>query len=43
LKEKFGVSWQVAPTALGELLCHPKPETSRRVMKALLRTKKIDL
>lgn len=43
LKDKFGVSWQVVPAALGELLSDPDPEASRRVMQALLRMKKIDL
>jgi predicted 3-demethylubiquinone-9 3-methyltransferase (glyoxalase superfamily) len=43
LKDRFGLSWQVVPSALGELLAHPDPETSQRVMRAMLRMKKIDI
>jgi predicted 3-demethylubiquinone-9 3-methyltransferase (glyoxalase superfamily) len=43
LKDKFGLSWQVVPTALSELLSDPDPEKSRRVMKALLTMKKLDV
>jgi predicted 3-demethylubiquinone-9 3-methyltransferase (glyoxalase superfamily) len=43
LKDKYGVSWQIVPTVLGELLNTPEPEKSRRVMKALLGMKKIDM
>lgn len=43
LKDKYGVSWQVVPTELLELLSNPDPEISRRVMKAMLQMKKIDL
>lgn len=43
LKDRYGVSWQVVPTVLGELLSGPDPERSRRVMKALLQMKKIDI
>jgi predicted 3-demethylubiquinone-9 3-methyltransferase (glyoxalase superfamily) len=41
LKDKYGVSWQVVPTALGELLNTPDPEKSRNAMKALIGMKKI--
>ena len=41
LKDRFGVSWQIVPTVLGDLLNDRDPERSRRVMKALLRMKKI--
>jgi predicted 3-demethylubiquinone-9 3-methyltransferase (glyoxalase superfamily) len=43
LKDKYGVSWQVVPAALGELLSDPDPEKSGRVMKAMLQMKKIDV
>ncbi|MFZ2224415.1 MAG: VOC family protein [Candidatus Deferrimicrobium sp.] len=43
LKDKYGVSWQIVPTVLGELLNDPDPEKSRRVMNALLGMKKIDI
>ncbi|MBE0568448.1 MAG: VOC family protein [Deltaproteobacteria bacterium] len=42
LKDKYGVSWQIVPTVLVELLNDPDPENSRRVMKALLGMKRID-
>jgi predicted 3-demethylubiquinone-9 3-methyltransferase (glyoxalase superfamily) len=41
LKDRYGVSWQVVPTVLGELLSGPDPEKAARVMKALLQMKKI--
>jgi predicted 3-demethylubiquinone-9 3-methyltransferase (glyoxalase superfamily) len=43
LKDRYGVSWQIVPTVLGELLNTPEPEKSRRVVKALLGMKKIDV
>jgi predicted 3-demethylubiquinone-9 3-methyltransferase (glyoxalase superfamily) len=43
LKDKYGVSWQVTPTALGELLGDPDAERSQRVMKAMLAMKKIEI
>jgi predicted 3-demethylubiquinone-9 3-methyltransferase (glyoxalase superfamily) len=43
LKDKFGLSWQIIPTVLGELLSDPDPEKSQRVMKAMLQMKKIDI
>jgi predicted 3-demethylubiquinone-9 3-methyltransferase (glyoxalase superfamily) len=43
LKDKYGVSWQIVPTVLGELLNDPNPTKSRRVMKALIKMKKIDI
>lgn len=43
LKDKYGVSWQIVPTVLGELLNDPDPEKSGRVMKAILKMKKIDI
>ncbi|MDR3639536.1 MAG: VOC family protein [Isosphaeraceae bacterium] len=43
LKDKFGLSWQIVPTLLPELLNDPDPEKSGRVMKALLTMKKLDI
>jgi predicted 3-demethylubiquinone-9 3-methyltransferase (glyoxalase superfamily) len=43
LKDLYGVSWQVVPTRLTELLDDPDPETSQRVMSAMLQMKKIDI
>ena len=43
LKDKFGVSWQIVPTALGRLMGDPDPEKSKRVMQAMLQMTKIDI
>lgn len=43
LKDKYGVSWQVVPTVLSELLSDPDPEKSKRVMKVMLQMKKIEI
>jgi predicted 3-demethylubiquinone-9 3-methyltransferase (glyoxalase superfamily) len=44
LKDKFGVSWQVVPAALTEMISDPDSRKSERVIKALLQTKsKIDI
>jgi predicted 3-demethylubiquinone-9 3-methyltransferase (glyoxalase superfamily) len=43
LQDKFGVSWQIVPTALGKLLGDLDPEKSSRVMKAMLQMNKIDI
>jgi predicted 3-demethylubiquinone-9 3-methyltransferase (glyoxalase superfamily) len=43
LKDKFGLSWQIVPTALGELLHGKDPKKSNRVMEALLKMKKLDI
>lgn len=43
LKDKYGVSWQVVPAVLGELLNDPDPQRSQRVMKAMLQMKKLDI
>jgi len=43
LKDKYGVSWQIIPTALNELLSDPDPEKSQRAMKAMLEMSKIDI
>jgi predicted 3-demethylubiquinone-9 3-methyltransferase (glyoxalase superfamily) len=43
LKDKYGLSWQVTPTVLNEMLKDKDPEKSQRVMKAMLQMKKIDI
>ena len=43
LKDRFGVSWQVVPRALPELLGDPDREKSQRVMAAMLQMKKIEV
>ena len=43
LKDKFGVTWQVVPKVLGELLQDKDAEKSQRVMRALLQMKKLDI
>jgi predicted 3-demethylubiquinone-9 3-methyltransferase (glyoxalase superfamily) len=41
LKDKFGVSWQVAPEALPRLMSDPDPKKSTAVMRAMMKMKKI--
>jgi predicted 3-demethylubiquinone-9 3-methyltransferase (glyoxalase superfamily) len=41
VKDKFGVSWQVIPSALMKYLSDPDPEKSKRVMEAMLKMNKI--
>jgi predicted 3-demethylubiquinone-9 3-methyltransferase (glyoxalase superfamily) len=43
LKDKYGVSWQIVPTILGEMVSDPDPAKSQRVMEAMLQMKKIDI
>ena len=43
LKDRYGVSWQIVPTRLHELLADPDPERSQRAMAAMLGMKKIDI
>ena len=43
LKDKFGVSWQVVPTALVEMLQDKDPQKAKRVMAAMLKMKKISI
>jgi predicted 3-demethylubiquinone-9 3-methyltransferase (glyoxalase superfamily) len=43
LMDKFGLSWQIVPTVLFELLSGPDPEKSQRAMKAMLAMKKLDI
>lgn len=42
-KDQFGVSWQVIPKRLGELLSHPDKEKASRVMQAMMQMHKIDI
>lgn len=43
LKDKFGLSWQIIPKALGELMGDKDPMKAKRVMDAMLAMKKIDV
>jgi predicted 3-demethylubiquinone-9 3-methyltransferase (glyoxalase superfamily) len=42
LKDRYGLSWQVVPVALGEMLSDPDPAKSQRVMAAMLKMGKLD-
>jgi len=41
LKDKYGLSWQIIPTALGNLMSDPDPEKSKAVVQAMLKMNKI--
>ena len=43
LKDRFGLSWQIIPKALGEALQHKDPEKARKAMQAMMKMKKIDV
>jgi predicted 3-demethylubiquinone-9 3-methyltransferase (glyoxalase superfamily) len=43
IRDKFGVSWQIVPTVLPQLLSDPDPNKAQRVMKAMLAMKKLDI
>lgn len=43
LKDKYGLSWQIVPTVLGEMLQDKDAEKTERVMKALHQMKKLDI
>jgi predicted 3-demethylubiquinone-9 3-methyltransferase (glyoxalase superfamily) len=43
LKDRYGLSWQIVPTALEQMINDPDEEKSQRAMQAMLRMKKIDL
>jgi predicted 3-demethylubiquinone-9 3-methyltransferase (glyoxalase superfamily) len=43
LKDKFGLSWQIIPTSLGQMLSDPDPARSKRAMQAMLKMQKLDI
>jgi predicted 3-demethylubiquinone-9 3-methyltransferase (glyoxalase superfamily) len=43
LKDKYGLSWQINPTVLGQMLSDSDPKKSKRAMEAMLKMKKIDI
>lgn len=43
LKDKYGLSWQIIPSALGQMLGDPDPVKAQRVMQAMLQMRKIDI
>ena len=43
VKDRFGVWWQIIPTALGELMNDPDPDRAHRVREAMLKMRKIDI
>jgi predicted 3-demethylubiquinone-9 3-methyltransferase (glyoxalase superfamily) len=43
LKDRFGVSWQIVPVALGRMVGDADPDKSRRVMEAMLQMDKLDI
>jgi predicted 3-demethylubiquinone-9 3-methyltransferase (glyoxalase superfamily) len=43
LKDKFGLSWQIVPVVLNELLANPDPAKAQQVMQAMLQMKKLDI
>ena len=43
LKDRYGLSWQVVPTGMEELLTDPDPERAKRAMQAMLGMRKLDI
>lgn len=43
LKDRYGLSWQIVPTVLSQLLSHPDSEKAEKVTKAMLQMKKLDI
>ncbi|MEZ5246106.1 MAG: VOC family protein [Acidimicrobiales bacterium] len=43
LKDRFGLSWQIVPDELGEILGDPDPERAARAMEAMLQMRKLDV
>ena len=43
LKDRYGLSWQITPKRLGELMSDPDPERARRAMEAMLKMGKIEI
>lgn len=43
VKDKYGLSWQIVPSAVGKMLGSKDPEKSKRVMEAMMQMDKIDI
>ena len=43
LKDRFGMSWQIVPSVLMELIGDPDPERSQRTMAAMMKMSKLDI
>lgn len=43
LEDKYGLSWQIVPNVLGQMLSDPDPTKSARVMQAMLKMRKLDI
>ena len=43
LKDRYGVSWQITPTVLGDMMKDPDRDRARRVIEAMLQMKKLDI
>ncbi|PTQ13170.1 hypothetical protein CLG96_03315 [Sphingomonas oleivorans] len=43
LKDRYGISWQIVPTVLGEMLSDPDPARAQRAMQAMLQMIKLDI
>ena len=43
LKDKYGLWWQIIPSALGELMSDPDPVRAQRVVDAMLQMRKIEI
>jgi predicted 3-demethylubiquinone-9 3-methyltransferase (glyoxalase superfamily) len=43
LKDKYGVTWQIVPSVLGELMSDPDPAKAQRVMQAMLQMHRLDI
>jgi predicted 3-demethylubiquinone-9 3-methyltransferase (glyoxalase superfamily) len=43
LKDRFGLSWQIVPTVMAELMAHSDPAVGERTMAAMLQMKKLDV
>jgi predicted 3-demethylubiquinone-9 3-methyltransferase (glyoxalase superfamily) len=43
VKDRYGLSWQIVPTALTRLLADPDPVRAKRAMEAMLQMKRIDI
>jgi len=43
LKDRYGLSWQIVPTAMADLLTDPDPDRSQRAMQAMLKMSRLDL